>query len=108
MVEQVFSLDTVFASLADPTRRDIIQRLLYGELSVSEIASVYDMSLAAVSKHLKILERACLVMKRRQGKQYIVTVSPGAIQAAESYLRSCETLWNERFDHLDKLFKEDI
>ena len=101
MVEQTLSLDAVFASLADPTRRDIVERLLYGELSVGEIAVAYDMSLAAVSKHLKILERAYLVAKRRQGKQQIVAALPAAIREAEEYLKGYGALWNEQFNRFD-------
>lgn len=79
-------LDTVFGSLADPTRRDILQRLTRCELSVSEIANPYDMSLAAVSKHLKIMEKAGLVIKRRKGKQHIVRLAPRTLHEATDYL----------------------
>lgn len=107
MVEQSFSLDAIFSSLADPTRRDILQRLLYGELSVGEIAKVYDMSLAAVSKHIKILERASLIRKRRQGKQQVVATVPEAVDMATEYLKTYQALWEERFARLDQLLMED-
>src|SRR5690348_15455856 len=100
MVEYAMQLDTVFGSLADPTRRDILARLRLGELNVSEIASVYDVSLAAISKHLKILEQASLIRKRRQGKERIVSLEPAAMRQAADYLKQYERMWNERFDRL--------
>ncbi|MGH7238853.1 MAG: ArsR/SmtB family transcription factor [Candidatus Saccharimonadales bacterium] len=106
MVEDALSLDSIFHSLADGTRRDILQRVVKRELTVSEIAAPYDMSLAAISKHLKILERARLVVKRRRGKYYFVRTSPRALKTAEDYLKHYETLWNERFDALEKYLKE--
>ena len=106
MVEYSMQLDTVFGSLADPTRRDILSRLQLGELNVGEIASVYDVSLAAISKHLKILEQASLIRKRRQGKERIVSLEPAAMRQAADYLKQYERLWNERFDRLDEFLKE--
>ncbi len=108
MVEYTISLDAVFGSLADPTRRDILQRLLDGELTVSEIALPYDMSLAAISKHLKILERAALIIKRKVGKERVVGVRPGAFAEANQYIASYQRLWEERFDRLDTLLKEEL
>ncbi|MDB5179319.1 MAG: ArsR family transcriptional regulator [Patescibacteria group bacterium] len=86
MIEYSLQLDSIFGSLADPTRRDILRRVAGVELSVSEIAQPYNLSLAAVSKHLKILEKAKLVIKRRQGKQQFVQASPVAIKGAARYL----------------------
>lgn len=106
MVEYAMQLDNVFGSLADPTRRDILSRLQLGELNVSEIASVYDMSLAAISKHLKILEQARLIRKRRQGKERLVSLDPAAMRQAADYLKQYEQLWNERLDRLDEFLKE--
>ena len=106
MVEYVMQLDAVFGSLADPTRRDILSRLQLGELNVSEIAGVYDVSLAAISKHLKILEQARLIRKRRQGKERIVSLEPAAMRQAAEYIKQYECLWNERFDRLDSFLKE--
>lgn len=103
MVEYVFNLDSIFGSLADPTRRDILRRVSKEELSVNEIAAPYKLSLAAVSKHLKILESARLIVKRRQGKQQIVQVSPVAFKTAAEYLESYEALWDKRFDVLEQL-----
>ena len=106
MVNYALSLDSIFGSLADPTRRDILQRLQLGELNVSEIAEPYDMSLPAISKHLKILEQARLIRKRRKGKERIVELEPVAMEQAAEYFRQYEQLWHERLDRLDQFLKE--
>lgn len=105
MVEYALDLDSVFGSLADPTRRDILRRVAGRELSVSEIAADYKLTFAAVSKHLKILERAKLIVKRRVGKQQFVQASPAALKDVSEYLRQYEKLWNARFDALDDYLK---
>ncbi len=108
MVEYAMQLDNVFGSLADPTRRDILQRLQLGSLNVSEIAAVYNVSLAAISKHLKILEQARLVVKRKKGKERIVSLDANAMRQAVHYLKQYEQLWNDRFDRLEIILKEGI
>jgi DNA-binding transcriptional ArsR family regulator len=109
MVE--YELNSVFRSLADPTRRDILERVSLSkrELSVSEIADAYhrQMSLAAVSKHLQVLEKARLVTKQRRGKQIVVILSPPAFQSASEYLQQFKRLWEERFDRLEEILKEE-
>jgi len=107
MVNYATSLDMVFGSLADPTRRDILDRLRLGELNVSEVAEPYHMSLPAISKHLKILEQAKLIVKRREGRERIVALEATAMQQAADYVGQYERIWNERFDRLDKLLKEE-
>lgn len=107
MVEYAMSLDDVFGSLSDPIRRDILKRVAIKELTVSQVAEAYDVSLAAVSKHLKVLEKARLIIKRRQGKQQVVCLSPAAFKDAAEYLRHYENLWNARFDALEEYLKED-
>jgi DNA-binding transcriptional ArsR family regulator len=106
MVEYALSLDSIFASLADPTRRDILRRLINQELSISDIAKPYDITFAAVSKHLMVLEKARLIIKQRRGKEQMVQVSPLAIKDAADYLENYRLLWDERFQSLDKLLKE--
>jgi DNA-binding transcriptional ArsR family regulator len=106
MVNYALSLDSIFGSLADPTRRDILQRLQLGELNVSEVAEPYDMSLPAISKHLKILEQARLIRRRKQGKERIVALEPSAMQQATDYLKQYEQMWHERLDRLDEYLKE--
>lgn len=107
MVEYTLQLDSIFSSLADSTRRDILRRVLEAELTVSEIAAPYDMSLAAISKHLKILEKAQLIMKRRHGKQLFVSAQPDTLKQANEYLQDYQTLWNDRHDMLETLLKEE-
>jgi DNA-binding transcriptional ArsR family regulator len=107
MVERNNSLDEIFGALADPIRRDILRRLMNAQYSVSQIAQDYQISLAAVAKHLKVLEKAQLVMKRRRGKEQIVSIAPQALKDASNYLAQYESLWNYRFDALDKVLKED-
>jgi DNA-binding transcriptional ArsR family regulator len=100
MVECSLQLDSIFSSLADPTRRDILRRVAYSELTVSQIAANYDMSLAAISKHLKIMEGSRLITKRRRGKQNFVRLSPKALSEATEYME-----WYQQFmhDHLNSL-----
>jgi DNA-binding transcriptional ArsR family regulator len=106
MVEPHAQLDLVFGSLADTTRRDILRRLAREEMSVGEIASSYDISFAAVSKHLGVLEKARLVTKRREGKQQIVTFAPAALNGAAKHLERMRVIWESRLDRLEKYLKE--
>ena len=108
MVEYETQLDSIFLSLADTTRRDMLRLLnVYGSLSIGEIASHYRLTFAGVSKHVKVLESARLVVKKRKGQQRIVHLSPSAFKSADEYLKNYEAIWNERFDRLDKLLKEE-
>jgi len=107
MVECTISLDAAFGSLADPTRRDILRRVTDSELSVGEIAAPYPLTFAAVSKHLKILEHAKLIVKRRQGKQQMVQVSPEALKDVSDYLQQYQRLWEGRLDALENYFKQE-
>jgi DNA-binding transcriptional ArsR family regulator len=108
MVDYTLGLNDIFGSLSDPTRRDILSRVATGELSVGDIASSYNLSLAAISKHLKILERAQLIVKQRRGKQQMVIAHPIAFKQASDYLQYYEDIWDQRFDALELLLsKED-
>jgi DNA-binding transcriptional ArsR family regulator len=107
MVKYQSQLDSVFHSLADPTRRDILKRVATRELSVGEIASPYHMSFAAISKHLKVLEEAELISKRREGKQHFVQASPLAFEKAMHYLEQYRHMWEERFSRLDALLEQE-
>ena len=106
MVEYTLSLDSVFSSLADPTRRDILKRVSTQELSVGEIARPYDLTFAAVSKHLKVLEKARMIIKRRRGREQMVRLSPQALEGADKYLEVYRRLWEERFDSLEDYLKK--
>jgi DNA-binding transcriptional ArsR family regulator len=107
MVEYTLRLNSIFGSLADPTRRDILRRLAKKELSVTEVAKPYQVSLAAISKHLIILEKAKLVIKRRKGKQLYVELAPRALKDANTYLTRYEKLWEDRFDALEEYLSKE-
>ena len=106
MVEYTLSLDSIFNSLADPIRRDILKRVTHCELNISEIALPYPVSLAAISKHLKILERAQLITKRKQGREHFVSISPAALKQADDYIDQYAALWDSRFDRLETLLNK--
>jgi DNA-binding transcriptional ArsR family regulator len=108
MVEYSKQLDLVFNSLADPTRRDIFQRVSGNESSVGEIAKHYKMSFAAVSKHLKVLERANLISRRKNGRQQLVIARPKALKNIEEYLAEYEEIWDNRFDALEDLLNKGL
>ncbi len=99
--------DRIFRALADATRRDIVRRTLAGEATVSELAASYDMSFAAVQKHVAVLEGAGLVVKRSHGRERIVRGNPDAIGHAQALLDSYEQIWRERIDRLAALLAED-
>ena len=101
MVERTNELDTLFGSLSDPTRRDILRRVSHENLSVGAIASHYPMTFAAVAKHLDVLHRAKLITKSRRGKEQIVSISPPTLAAASKYLETYARIWEARLDSLD-------
>ena len=105
MVERTLELNNIFGSLADSTRRDILRRIAQKELTVGQIAKPYRLTLAAISKHLKVLEKARLIVKRRRGKEHLVQLAPLALKDAALYLQHYETVWGRRFDSLDKYLK---
>ncbi|HET8581274.1 MAG TPA: metalloregulator ArsR/SmtB family transcription factor [Candidatus Paceibacterota bacterium] len=101
MVECMQDLDTVFRSLADETRRDIIRRLRREDLSIRAIALPYPLSYADVAKHVSVLARAGLVAKTRHGKEQLVSLVPEALADADTYLASCRRAWERRLDRLE-------
>jgi DNA-binding transcriptional ArsR family regulator len=94
-------LSTTFAALADPTRRAILARLAAGETTVSELAKPFKMSGPAVSKHLKVLERAGLIARRREAQWRPCRIAPGALKTVDSWLEDYRRLWDARLDRLD-------
>lgn len=106
MVEYTYQLDSIFNSLADPTRRDILARVARAEYSVGELVAQYDISFAAISKHLKVLEDACLIRKRKEGRKRMVSLAPGALKSADEYLEQYREMWQSRYDKLDALLNE--
>ena len=94
-------LSTTFSALADPTRRAILARLVLGETSVTELAEPFDMSLPAISKHLKVLERAGLIARSREAQWRPCRLEPAALKPVDEWLEAYRRLWEERFDRLD-------
>ena len=90
MVDYRLRIDSVFIALSDATRRDILERTLQEALTVNQIATEYDMSLAAVSKHLKVLEEAGLVHKRKNGRYVFISANPAGLSEAQEYLNQYE------------------
>lgn len=107
MVEYTLQLDSIFASLSDPTRRDILSRVARKEYSVGELVAHYHVSFAAISKHLKVLESARLIIKRKEGKKHMVSLAPDALKSADEYLEQYRQTWEQKFKKLDALLKED-
>lgn len=100
-------VDRIFQALADATRRDIVRRTLMGAQTVSRLAEDYDMSFAAVQKHVAVLERAGLVTKEPHGRERLVRGDLTAIQRAQALLDSYEAIWRSRVSRLDALLAAD-
>jgi DNA-binding transcriptional ArsR family regulator len=99
-------LSTTFAALADPTRRAILARLSDGEASVTELASPFDMSLPAVSKHLKVLERAGLISRGRDAQWRPCRIEPAPLKDIASWVEQYRAMWEQRFDRLEDYLRE--
>jgi DNA-binding transcriptional ArsR family regulator len=99
-------LSTTFAALADPTRRAILARLVLGETSVGELAAPFDMSLPAVSKHLKVLQHAGLITRSREAQWRPCKLEPEVLKDVDLWLEDYRRLWSERFDRLDDYLKK--
>jgi DNA-binding transcriptional ArsR family regulator len=99
-------LDETLLALADPTRRAILARLAGGEARVTEVARPFPISLNSVSKHIRILERADLVRRRRQGREHLLTLNPQPLDLAARWLDEQRALWTWRLDELDEILKE--
>ena len=99
-------LDATFAALADPTRRAILARLAQGEASVTELAAPFAMTQPAISKHLKVLERAGLVSRGREAQRRPCRLDPAPLKEASAWLENYRAFWEGRFQHLDVLLEE--
>lgn len=100
-------LDRIFHALSQATRRDMLRRTLEAERSVSELAREYDMSFAAVHKHVTVLEQAELVVKRAEGRERRVRANPDMIARARTLLAQYEAMWRARISRLDALLADD-
>jgi DNA-binding transcriptional ArsR family regulator len=99
-------LSVTFSALADPTRRAILARLTLGEATVGEIAEPFAMSLPAVSKHLKVLERAGLISRGREAQWRPCRIEPGPLKDVAGWLEHYRRFWDESFDRLDEYLQE--
>lgn len=99
-------LDATFAALSDPTRRAILARLAEGEASVMELAEPFAMSQPAISKHLKVLERAGLISRGRDAQRRPCRLEAAPLREAASYLERYRELWEARFQRIDDLLDE--
>jgi DNA-binding transcriptional ArsR family regulator len=100
------TLDQTFAALANPTRRNLMERLARGEATVTELAKPYSISLAAVSKHLKVLEAAGLVRRRVEGRQHHLSIDPGRLAMALAWLSHFREFWQESLDALESMVEQ--
>ena len=100
-------VDRIFRALADATRRDILRRTMAGEASVSQLAESYDMSFAAVQKHVAVLQGAGLVSKEPSGRERIIRGNPETVRQAQHLLDRYEELWRARIARLDALLADD-
>jgi len=99
-------LSLTFSALADPTRRAILARLSSGPASVNELAAPFSMSLPAVSKHLKVLERAQLIKRGREAQWRPCELKAAPLKEADAWIEQYRTMWEERFDRLDAYLME--
>ncbi|MGV9670858.1 MULTISPECIES: ArsR/SmtB family transcription factor [unclassified Gordonia (in: high G+C Gram-positive bacteria)] len=99
--------DALFHALSDRTRRDILRRVLAGEHSVSTLAAAYDMSFAAVQKHVAVLQRAGLITKRRRGREQLASGDVDAVRAVADMLTDLEHIWRGRIARIDDLIADE-
>jgi DNA-binding transcriptional ArsR family regulator len=107
ILEPPSDLDQTLMALADPTRRAILQRLSQGEARVTELAGPFDMSLNAVSKHIRVLERARLVRRRQAGRDHYLSIDIGPLDRAAAWIESQRLAWNDQLDALDALLRAE-
>ena len=100
------ALGQVLAAISDPTRRAIVDRLTRGPARVTDLAARFPMSLNAVSKHLKTLEQAGLVRRRRQGREHTLSLDPRPLEEVARWAHRYERFWSERLDRLETFFAE--
>lgn len=107
MVEQTATeLDLTFSALAHPTRRDLLRRLASGEATVTELAAPYEISLAAVSKHLQVLEGAGLLRRRVEGREHRLSLEAAPMRQAAVWLARYQRFWEDSLDALQALLEE--
>jgi DNA-binding transcriptional ArsR family regulator len=108
MVEfQTLEMNSVFHALGDATRRQMLRDLAAGERTVSELAQPFAMSLAAASKHIKVLEGAGLIRREVRGRMHFCRLDPGPLASAHEWLGFYERFWNSRLDLLEQLLRDE-
>lgn len=100
-------LDTTFQALSDPTRRGMLASLALGEKSIGELAEPFAMSFAGASKHVKVLEEAGLIARRKVGRTHIIQIDARPLEEAERWIRQWEKFWTVRLDRLEALIERD-
>lgn len=100
-------LDHILGALADPTRRAILLRLSRGAARVTDLAAPFEISLNSVSKHIRILERARLVQRRRVGREHVLTRNLGPLNEAAGWIATLQAKWHDRIDRLEKALDEE-
>jgi len=103
---QADTLSATFAALADPTRRAILARLASGEASVTELADPFEMSMPAISKHLKVLERAGLIVRKREAQWRPCRLEPSRLKDVSEWVEYYRQFWEQSFDRLDDYLQE--
>ena len=101
------SLDHTMIALADPTRRAILARLQKGEARVTDLAAPFEISLNSVSKHIRLLERAELVRRRKAGREHILSFNAGPLDEAAAWIEEKRAFWTKRLDALERALEED-
>jgi len=108
VVNKQKNISAVFAALADPTRRRILARLSHqGERRVTSLARPFRISLPAISRHLRVLEDARLIERRRKGRMHLIHARTSGLKPAQNWIAQCAAFWDSRFDALDELLKEE-
>ena len=107
IVSAAARLDHTLGALADPTRRAILHRLAEGEARVTDLAAPFDISLNSVSKHIRILERARLVTRRKVGREHLLSRNAQPLDEAAAWIDRLREHWNQRLDRLEKALEED-
>lgn len=100
---KIDDLDLIFSALSDPTRREIVRRLASGPTIVSELAKPFDMSMPAISRHLRVLQASGLVTQDKQGRERRCLLNPKPLQEVSDWAESCQAFWKKQFSSMDKL-----
>ncbi len=101
------SFDQVLVAIADPTRRSIIERLRAGDARVTDLAAPYPISLNSVSKHIRMLERANLVRRRRRGREYLLSLNLDPLDQVTTWINHQRDFWNQQFDNLEQFLADE-